>query len=103
MVQELACSQRWAAINLNDGVSILEECAATVTSGVLSGNIPVVRNPEAHASVLKEPLGVVLGIAPWNAPLILGIRAVASAVAAGNTAILKVRQALLESLLVIMV
>lgn len=61
-----------------------------MTAGVLSGVVPVVRDPEAHAVVVKEPLGVVLAIAPWNAPLILGLRAVAAAVGAGNTAILKV-------------
>lgn len=39
--------------------------------------------------VVKEPLGVQLGIAPWNAPLLLGLRAVATPIACGNTAILK--------------
>ena len=28
---------------------------------------------------LREPAGVVLGIAPWNAPIILGVRAIADA------------------------
>lgn len=64
--------------------------AALTTSGILGGSAPVVDDPDAHAVVVKEPLGVVLGIAPWNAPLILGFRAVAAAVAVGNTAILKV-------------
>jgi acyl-CoA reductase-like NAD-dependent aldehyde dehydrogenase len=32
---------------------------------------------------------VVLGIAPWNAPVILGVRAVATPLACGNTVILK--------------
>ncbi|KAJ5930860.1 hypothetical protein N7466_006353 [Penicillium verhagenii] len=41
------------------------------------------------ALILKEPYGVVLGIAPWNAPWPLGCRAVAYALAAGNTCILK--------------
>lgn len=54
------------------------------------GRFPNISDTEAHAMVIKEPLGVVLAIAPWNAPLILGLRAVAAAVAAGNTAILKV-------------
>lgn len=39
--------------------------------------------------VRREPFGVVLGIAPWNAPFILGLRSVLYAIAAGNTAILK--------------
>jgi len=38
---------------------------------------------------LKEPVGVILGIAPWNAPIILGVRAIAVPLACGNTVILK--------------
>ena len=38
---------------------------------------------------VRQPAGVVLGIAPWNAPVILGTRAVATPLACGNTVILK--------------
>ncbi len=38
---------------------------------------------------IRQPVGVVLGIAPWNAPIILGVRAVAMPLACGNTVILK--------------
>jgi acyl-CoA reductase-like NAD-dependent aldehyde dehydrogenase len=38
---------------------------------------------------LREPVGVILGIAPWNAPVILGCRAIATPLACGNTVILK--------------
>ncbi|CAK7219649.1 hypothetical protein SBRCBS47491_003918 [Sporothrix bragantina] len=89
MEDEIKCSAKWSAINVNDAVAMLESVAALTTSGVLSGTSPAVRNHKSHAVVLKEPMGVVLGIAPWNAPLILGVRAVAAAVAAGNTTILK--------------
>lgn len=39
------------------------------------------------ALVVKEPYGVVVGIAPWNAALILGFRAVCAPVACGNTVV----------------
>jgi acyl-CoA reductase-like NAD-dependent aldehyde dehydrogenase len=38
---------------------------------------------------IRQPAGVVLSIAPWNAPVILGVRAVALPLACGNTVILK--------------
>jgi benzaldehyde dehydrogenase (NAD) len=38
---------------------------------------------------VRRPVGVVVGIAPWNAPMILGMRAVAAPVAYGNTVVLK--------------
>ena len=89
--QEISCSALWAEINVLDSIAIAEDIAATVTSGVLAGMAPIVGAPDAQAIVFKEPYGVILAIAPWNAPLILGLRAVAAAVAAGNTAVLKVR------------
>ena len=38
---------------------------------------------------MRQPAGVVLGMAPWNAPIILGVRAVAAPLACGNTVVLK--------------
>jgi acyl-CoA reductase-like NAD-dependent aldehyde dehydrogenase len=38
---------------------------------------------------LQEPLGVTVHIAPWNYPLVLAIRSVAPALAAGNAVVLK--------------
>jgi benzaldehyde dehydrogenase (NAD) len=38
---------------------------------------------------IRQPVGVVLGIAPWNAPVILGVRAIAMPLACGNTVVLK--------------
>jgi acyl-CoA reductase-like NAD-dependent aldehyde dehydrogenase len=37
---------------------------------------------------VRQPVGVVLGIAPWNAPII-AVRAIAAPLACGNTVILK--------------
>lgn len=42
-----------------------------------------------HGVVLREPVGVVAAITPWNYPLNLTIRAVAPALAAGNAVIIK--------------
>ncbi|KAH8892863.1 aldehyde dehydrogenase [Thozetella sp. PMI_491] len=44
---------------------------------------------DASAAVIRQPYGVVLGIAPWNAPHTLGIRSCLFPLAAGNTVILK--------------
>jgi acyl-CoA reductase-like NAD-dependent aldehyde dehydrogenase len=41
------------------------------------------------AMSVRQPAGVVLGVAPWNAPVILGVRAIATPLACGNTVILK--------------
>lgn len=78
----------WSQIITDDGIGLLEETAALITTA-LTGSIPVTRG-EAYGFVFKQPLGVILGIAPWNAPFILGLRAAVAAVAAGNVVILKV-------------
>jgi succinate-semialdehyde dehydrogenase / glutarate-semialdehyde dehydrogenase len=39
--------------------------------------------------VVKTPMGVVAAISPWNFPLVLAVRKIAPALAAGNTVILK--------------
>ncbi|SEK90206.1 aldehyde dehydrogenase family protein [Olivibacter domesticus] len=45
--------------------------------------------PGAFSMVLEEPMGVAGIIAPWNSPVILMIRSLAPALAAGCTAIIK--------------
>lgn len=45
--------------------------------------------PGRMSMVIRRPLGVVAGIAPFNFPLILGAKKVALALAAGNTFVLK--------------
>ena len=42
-----------------------------------------------RAKAVRQPVGVVVGIAPWNAPVVLGTRAVAAPLAYGNTVVLK--------------
>lgn len=89
MAEEIACGELWLDININVTYGMLEEAAAQATAESMRGSILPIRDPEAQALVYQEPLGVILGIAPWNAPLLLGLRAVLTAVAVGNTAILK--------------
>ena len=45
--------------------------------------------PGSLAMGVRQPAGVVLGIAPWNAPVILAARAIALPLACGNTVVLK--------------
>ena len=45
--------------------------------------------PGVKSYAIRRPLGIVLSIAPFNFPLLLGIRKIGFALAAGNTVILK--------------
>jgi len=54
----------------------------------LNEDAPKLEMP-AEAKLLREPLGVVVLIVPWNYPLLIACWKAASALAAGNTVILK--------------
>jgi acyl-CoA reductase-like NAD-dependent aldehyde dehydrogenase len=55
----------------------------------ISGEVIPSDVPGSLAMGVRQACGVVVGIAPWNAPIILGTRAVAMPLACGNTVILK--------------
>ena len=65
-----------------------EELGSQVTSNT-HGMIPHTLGEDTMALVIKEPQGVQLGIAPWNASFLLAARAVLTPIAVGNTAVLK--------------
>ncbi|KAI9801903.1 MAG: hypothetical protein M1833_002217 [Piccolia ochrophora] len=73
--------------NIPTSVEMIRDIGGRIPS--IQGSIPFAAAEGTSALVYKEPYGVILGIAPWNAPLILGVRAVAYALATGNTVILK--------------
>ncbi|KAL6404432.1 aldehyde dehydrogenase [Ilyonectria robusta] len=86
---EIHCSEEWAAGNVSDSIAMIEETASLITSSSMNGSIPHTDGKDSYGFVFNRPLGVVLGIAPWNGPLILGFRAVLAPIATGNTAVLK--------------
>ena len=53
------------------------------------GYLPAPIEPQQLALVVKEPVGVVACIVPWNFPLLLAAWKVAPALAAGNSVLLK--------------
>ena len=87
MQTEIGSTELWARFNLMLAVSMVREAAALTTQ--INGEIIPSDKPGCLAMAVREPAGVVLGIAPWNAPIILGARAIATPLACGNTVILK--------------
>lgn len=87
MMSETGATESWARFNIGLGASMVREAAALTTQ--VSGEVIPSDKPGCLAMAVREPVGVVLGIAPWNAPVILGIRAIATALACGNTVVLK--------------
>ncbi|KAK5991480.1 Vanillin dehydrogenase [Cladobotryum mycophilum] len=68
-------------------IAMLRDIAGRTTA--VCGSVPSVQTARQSAMVWKEPYGVILGIVPWNAPYVFGVRSAATAIATGNTTVLK--------------
>jgi acyl-CoA reductase-like NAD-dependent aldehyde dehydrogenase len=87
MMTEIGATAGWAMFNLMLAAGMIREAAALTTQ--IGGEVIPSDKPGCLAMTLREPVGVILGIAPWNAPIILGVRAIAVPLACGNCVILK--------------
>jgi vanillin dehydrogenase len=86
-VSETGGTPAWLDFNVTLAANMLREAAAMTTQ--ITGQTIPSDMPGTIAMSFRRPCGVVLGIAPWNAPVILGTRALAMPLACGNTAVLK--------------
>ncbi len=84
---ETGATTMWAGFNVFLAAGMIREAAALTTQ--VAGEVIPSDVPGSLAMGVRQPAGVVLGIAPWNAPIILGVRAIATPLACGNTVILK--------------
>jgi vanillin dehydrogenase len=91
MMAETGSSGPWAGFNVFLASNMLREAASLTTQ--ISGEVIPSDVPGIVSLASRKPVGVVLGIAPWNAPVILGVRAIATPLACGNTVILKASEA----------
>lgn len=84
---ETGATAMWAGFNVMLAAGMIREAASLTTQ--IAGEVIPSDIPGSLAMGVRQPAGVVLGIAPWNAPIILGVRAVATPLACGNTVVLK--------------
>src|SRR5512134_59121 len=84
---ETGATGMWAGFNVMLAAGMIREAASLTTQ--VAGEVIPSDVPGSLSMGIRQPAGVVLGIAPWNAPVILGVRAIAAPLACGNTVILK--------------
>jgi len=87
MIEETGATAPWAGFNVMLAANMLREAAAMTTQ--ISGEVIPSDKPGSLALGIRQAAGVCVSIAPWNAPVILGTRAVAMPLACGNTVVLK--------------
>lgn len=87
MAEETGASATWARFNCELASGMFRHAAT------LAGRLTEPDASEAGrvgvSYIVRQPAGVVFGIAPWNAPVTLGVRAIAAPIALGNTVVLK--------------
>ncbi|KAL6876723.1 aldehyde dehydrogenase [Trichoderma novae-zelandiae] len=87
MANETGAVLPWALFNISTAAELIRDAASRISA--IEGSFPTLANPSSSGIVLREPYGVVLSVAPWNAPYILPTRSIAGPAAAGNTVVLK--------------
>ena len=87
MAAETGATALWAGFNVMLAAGMVREAASLTTQ--IAGEVIPSDVPGSLAMAVRQPAGVVLGMAPWNAPVILGVRAIATPLACGNTVVLK--------------
>lgn len=70
-----------------DGIRFYAGCARNIRGETIDVSL------EHHSYVVREPIGVVASIVPWNVPIVLTVSKASPALAAGNTVIVKPSQA----------
>jgi acyl-CoA reductase-like NAD-dependent aldehyde dehydrogenase len=86
-VEETGAIGGWGHFNTGFAANILEEAAAMTTQ--ITGETIPTDQTGTIAMGIRQSVGVCVGMAPWNAPVILGVRAIAMPLACGNTVVLK--------------
>ncbi|MBN1849864.1 MAG: aldehyde dehydrogenase family protein [Deltaproteobacteria bacterium] len=87
LAEETGCAFGFAMFQAGFTPGLLREAAAQAHQS--SGEIIPADLPGALYMAIRQPVGVVAGIGPWNAPLILSLRSICMPIAYGNTAVLK--------------
>jgi len=85
--KETGAASAFAMFQAGLGPNYFREAASQVHR-VMGKTIPA-ELPGSFSMILRQPVGVVAGISPWNGPLILSLRAVCFPIAYGNTVVLK--------------
>jgi acyl-CoA reductase-like NAD-dependent aldehyde dehydrogenase len=87
LASETGCTFGFGMFQTMFTPNLLRQAAGLVYTPI--GEILPADLPGAFYMGIRQPVGVVAGLAPWNAPLILSLRSIATALAVGNTVVLK--------------
>lgn len=87
MADEIGASHLWAGFNVFLASGLFREAAALTTQ--IQGETIPTDKPNTLSMTVRQPVGVILSIVPWNGPVVLAARAIAYPLACGNTVVFR--------------
>ena len=87
MMSEVGAAQLWAGFNAFLTAQLFREAAGLVTQ--IQGETIPTDKPGTLSMTVRQPAGVVLGMAPWNGAGVLAARAIAYPIVCGNTVVFR--------------
>jgi salicylaldehyde dehydrogenase len=87
MAREVGASALWAGFNVQASASVFREAASLATQ--IQGETIPTDKPETLSITVRQPVGPVLSIVPWNGTAVLAVRAIAYPLVCGNTVVFK--------------
>lgn len=87
MALEVGASELWSRFNVGLTASLFREAASLATQ--IQGETIPTDKPGTLSMTIRQPVGVILSIAPWNGPVVLAARALAYPLVCGNTVVFR--------------
>lgn len=87
MAKEVGSSALWAGFNVHLSAAVFREAASMATQ--IQGETIPTDKPAALSMTLRQPVGPILSIVPWNGTAVLAARAIAYPLVCGNTVVFK--------------
>lgn len=87
MAKEIGASGLWSGFNVMASAALLREAAGLATQ--IQGETIPTDKPDTLSMTLRQPVGAILSIVPWNGPVILAARAIAYPLVCGNTVVFR--------------
>lgn len=87
MAAEVGASALWAGFNVFLAANVFREAASLATQ--IQGETIPTDKPGALSMTLRQPVGGILSIVPWNGTVVLAARAIAYPIVCGNTVVFR--------------
>ena len=87
MAREVGASALWAGFNVFLAAGLFREAASLATQ--IQGETIPTDKPDTLSMTVRQPVGVILSIVPWNGPVVLAARAIAYPIVCGNTVVFR--------------